>query len=47
MKDETTIKHFHDYKYLGINIFKDGTLDEAIKERSTLRRKMFTLLNIY
>lgn len=30
----TTIKHWHDYKYLGVNIFDDGALNKVIQERN-------------
>ncbi|XP_030757829.1 uncharacterized protein LOC115883613 [Sitophilus oryzae] len=39
------IRHCNSYKYLGIKIFKDGTLDEAILERNMQGRKAVSKLN--
>ena len=39
------IKCCQKYKYLGMNITQDGTLDEAIRERNIQGRKAISLLN--
>lgn len=39
------IKRCEEYKYLGINITRDGTIDKTIKERCTQGRKVISLLN--
>ncbi|XP_044766437.1 uncharacterized protein LOC123322558 [Coccinella septempunctata] len=39
------IKHCNAYKYLGLRISKDGSLDGAIRERNTLGRRAISMLN--
>ncbi|CAG9840007.1 unnamed protein product, partial [Diabrotica balteata] len=40
-----TIKHCCDYKYLGITISQDETLEKAIREINTSGRKAIIMLN--
>ncbi|XP_030752234.1 uncharacterized protein LOC115879478 [Sitophilus oryzae] len=39
------IRHCNSYKYLGMKISKDGTLDEAILERNMQGKKAVSILN--
>ena len=39
LEDEREIECCSDYKYLGLRITNDGTLDEVIKERNTQGRQ--------
>ena len=49
--NETTLENGQDikccvkYKYLGVEITNEGTLDTAIKERNLLEKKAITVLN--
>ena len=45
LEDEREIKCCSDYKYIGLRITNDGTLDEAIKKRNTQRRQAICMLN--
>lgn len=45
LEDGRTLKSCSKYKYLGLNITNDGTLDEAIKERNVQGRKAIRMLN--
>jgi len=40
-----TIKHCSEYKYLGVKISKDRTIDEAIAERNVQARRAISMLN--
>lgn len=45
LEDGRTLKSCSKYKYLGLSMTNDGTLDEAIKERNVHGRKAIRMLN--
>ncbi|XP_043498441.1 uncharacterized protein LOC122525861 [Polistes fuscatus] len=45
LENGITINHCQEYKYLGLKITQDGTLDKNIQERCTQGRKAIALLN--
>lgn len=45
LEDGGEIKHCEEYKYLGLKITRNGTLDTAIKDRNTQGRKAIAMMN--
>lgn len=45
LEDGKKIKHCEEYKYLGMKITQNGTLDATIKERNIQGRKSISMMN--